>query len=57
LIFPEETDELKKAVVKLYEDNDFRHLLGKNARHAVMEKYTWEINARKIESICRGMQK
>jgi glycosyltransferase involved in cell wall biosynthesis len=57
LIFSDQIDELKKAVIRLYEDRDYRILLGENARKVVMEKYTWEINARKIEDICREFLK
>jgi glycosyltransferase involved in cell wall biosynthesis len=57
LIFSDHIDELSKAVVRLYEDEDYRNLLGNNARNVVMEKYTWKMNARKIENICRELIK
>jgi glycosyltransferase involved in cell wall biosynthesis len=57
LIFSDQIDEVKRAVIKLYEDKNYRDSLGKNARNVVMTNYTWEINARKIESICKELVK
>jgi glycosyltransferase involved in cell wall biosynthesis len=57
LIYSDQVEELKNAVIRLYEDKDYRDTLGKNARKVVMDNYTWEINARKIEDICREVLK
>jgi glycosyltransferase involved in cell wall biosynthesis len=57
LIFSDQTDEVKSAVIKLYEDKGYRDLLGNNARKKIMENYTWKINARKVESICMSFLK
>ena len=47
LIVKPNEDELFKGIVKLIEDKNLAIKLGENARKTVLEKFTWEISAKK----------
>jgi len=44
-------DALRRAIVGLLNDNDYRKRLGLNARNAVLNNYRWELNANRVISI------
>jgi glycosyltransferase involved in cell wall biosynthesis len=55
VVEPENSKEIGEAVVKLYEDSDYRKLLGQNGRKYVMENYSREAITRKLEGILKDL--
>jgi glycosyltransferase involved in cell wall biosynthesis len=44
-------DQIKKAVVKLRDDKDYRNRLGMNGRDAFVQKYNWNIMEKELYEI------
>ncbi|MEK7524331.1 MAG: glycosyltransferase family 4 protein [Patescibacteria group bacterium] len=45
---PGDIHDFVKAVIRLIPDSEFRKKLGENARKEVVQKYTWDQNAKRI---------
>jgi len=54
LISPGDKDRLVEAILYLARNKTVRKLLGEDARKTIMNKYTWNKNARKVAMICRS---
>ena len=50
-ICADDSKDFKDAIIKLYEDEEYRHFLAKNARVLVENKYSWKSSANKINEI------
>ncbi len=55
LFKPDDADSLKEKLLRLLQDADLRHRLGKKARKDVVEKYTWLGNARKTAQLAEQL--
>lgn len=53
LVEPESPDSMAEGLLTLIDDASLREKIGRNARKLILEKYTWEHNARNIANICR----
>jgi len=42
LVNPEDTNEIKNAIIKLMNDGDFRKKLGENAKKRIIENFQWK---------------
>ncbi len=51
VIDPNNPHELAVSIIALYEDNNFRKTLGKNARNFVKEKFNWKDNVNQMVDI------
>lgn len=51
LIPPRNSEALATAILKLLDDEDLRRKLGQNARKSIVEKYSWNTIAGKIEKV------
>lgn len=51
VVEPENSEEIAKAILKLYEDRELRKLLGKNGREYVKKYFSREAITRKLERI------
>jgi glycosyltransferase involved in cell wall biosynthesis len=51
LVPPRNYVEFANAIILLLEDADLRRKLGQNARHLILEKYTWNIISEEIEKV------
>jgi len=50
---PESPESMANAFNRLIHDAALRRSIGRNARKLILDKYTWEHNARNIANICR----
>jgi glycosyltransferase involved in cell wall biosynthesis len=51
ILLDQNTNEnLKQALLKIIEDEEYRVTLGHNAREYIAQNYTWKVNAQKIEN-------
>ena len=48
---PEDSDDISKAIKYLIENEDTAEQMGKNGREAVLEKYNWGIEEKKLINI------
>lgn len=48
LVKPGDTEDLLRAINRLYEDRELSEGLGENAKEAALREYTWEAHVRKI---------
>lgn len=53
LVEPESPDSMAEGLLTLIPDASLREKIGRNARKLILEKYTWEHNAKDIADICR----
>jgi glycosyltransferase involved in cell wall biosynthesis len=51
LVEPRNSEQLANAILRLIENSELRHQMGKNGRKHVMENYNWEDNAELMENI------
>jgi glycosyltransferase involved in cell wall biosynthesis len=51
LINPQNSDELTKAIIKLLDFPDTRKKMGENGKKAVIEKYNWNNESKKLKEI------
>jgi len=51
LVEPESPDKLAKTIIKLLEDEKLREEMGKNGREYVVKNHSWEMVARRVESV------
>lgn len=52
---PENSDELHKAILKLYQNKKMRNRMGNNARKYIANNYTRKILAKKLDSILKNI--
>ena len=53
LVKPESPDSIAEGLLTLINDASLREKIGRSARKLILEKYTWEHNAKGIADICR----
>ena len=53
LVEAESPLSMSEGLIMLIRDDSLRKKIGENARELILEKYTWEHNARNIANICR----
>ncbi len=51
VIPPEEPGELALSIKKMYNNNDLRNTMGKNARQRVKQEFNWKSNVQKMISV------
>jgi glycosyltransferase involved in cell wall biosynthesis len=44
--------EVSNAIIKLLKNSKLREKMGKNGQSLVLINFTWELNAKKVSSIC-----
>ena len=49
---PESPDSMAEGLLTLIHDVSLREKIGENARKLILNKYTWEHNAKNIANIC-----
>lgn len=52
LVKPESPISMAEALLRLLQNKFLRKNIGRNARKLILDKYTWEHNARNIANIC-----
>jgi glycosyltransferase involved in cell wall biosynthesis len=52
-VIPENSQDLSDAIIELLSNESLRKQKGNNGRKTIINKYTWEINAKKVGKICR----
>jgi glycosyltransferase involved in cell wall biosynthesis len=55
LIVDNDIRSISEGIFQLLADDTLREELGKNARRLVVNKYTWDINARKTAAVCNSV--
>lgn len=53
LVDSEDPKKVSSAIVKLLKNDDLRNKMGRNGRKIVLENFTWEINSKKVGSLCK----
>jgi len=51
IVPPKDSDALAKAIIQLLNDSKLRNKLGKNARQAVIQRYSWRVVLPRIEAV------
>ncbi|MBT9140000.1 MAG: Spore coat protein SA [Dehalococcoidia bacterium] len=54
---PENPEALAEAIIKLLEDRELRESMGRNGRRLIVEEYSWEKIAMKVEEVYRSCLK
>jgi len=54
LVDPRNVQQLADAIIRLIESPELRREMGKNGREHVLENYSWEENAKLMESVYEG---
>ena len=52
----DDSSSLADAVILLYKDNDLRHRMGENARNAVINKYNWDNEGKKLIDLYKELE-
>ena len=57
LIDPENSGEFRDAIMNLLTNKKSRNQMGKNGREIVVENFSWECVAKKVENVCASVSK
>lgn len=55
-IVVDDNDEFAGAVVKLLEDNVFRHYIGENGNKFINQNYTWNVTKNKFDKLLKSIR-